>query len=66
MALALLERGADYTLKASGNGRTWSVVDRISRHKYVSLLPDSKAMQQLEKVVEWLAERGVDIPSPSF
>ena len=61
VTLALLERGADYTIKAEGNGRTWGLLDRISRDRRL-LMPDSEQMQQLVKVIEWLAERGVDIP----
>lgn len=58
VTLHLLERGADYTFV---NERGESLMTRIAFDRRL-LQSDSKQMQQLQKVIDWLAERGVDIP----
>lgn len=58
--LALLERGADYEVE---NDAGYSVLDRLAFQRPL-MFPGTTAAQACDKVIAWLAERGVELPEP--
>ena len=58
--LALLERGADYEVE---NAAGYSVLDRLAFQRPL-MFPGTTAARSCDKVIAWLAERGVELPEP--
>lgn len=58
--LALLERGADYEAE---NAAGYSVLDRLAFQRPL-MFPGTTAARACDKVIAWLAERGVELPEP--
>ena len=58
--LALLERGADYEVE---NAAGYSVLDRLAFQRPL-MFPGTTAARACDRVIAWLATRGVDLPEP--
>ena len=58
--LALLERGADYNVR---NAAGYNVLDRLAFHRPL-MFPGTVAARNCDRVIDWLAERGVELPEP--
>ncbi|MYD95909.1 MAG: hypothetical protein F4X98_00795 [Gammaproteobacteria bacterium] len=58
--LALLERGADYEAR---NAAGYSVLDRLAFQRPL-MFPGTTEARACDKVIAWLAARGVELPEP--
>ena len=58
--LALLKRGADYEVR---NAAGYSVLDRLAFQRPL-MFPGTTAARACDKVIAWLAARGVELPAP--